>query len=102
MFVCPTCGVSRPGPELCADDGAALIDAHDEPLLGQSVGPYRLARRLGRGGMGAVYLGVHASIGSRVAVKVLLPIAAESPALVDRFFAEARAVNVIRHESIVN
>jgi len=52
--------------------------------------------------MGAVYLGVHPGIGSRVAVKVLSMAAAESRDTLERFFAEARAVNVIRHESIVN
>ncbi len=102
MFVCPSCGVSAPGPTFCTEDGTPLVDAADDALLGTPIGPYRLARRLGRGGMGAVYLGVHSSIGSRVAVKVLLPVAAETPTLVERFFAEARAVNVIRHESIVN
>jgi serine/threonine protein kinase len=102
MFVCPTCGLSAPSPGFCTDHGVPLADGSDDPLLGQVIGSYRLARRLGRGGMGAVYLGAHPGIGSRVAIKVLLPIAAESPALVERFFAEARAVNVIRHESIVN
>ena len=102
MFVCPACGQSGGAAGFCTEDGTALADASNDPLLGQTVGAYRLARVLGRGGMGAVYLGAHPGIGSRVAVKVLNPGAAESPALVERFFAEARAVNVIRHESIVN
>ena len=57
---------------------------------------------LGEGGMGQVYLGVHPGIGSRVAIKLLDPIAASRSDLVDRFFAEAMAVNRIRHENIVN
>src|SRR5262245_44082559 len=52
--------------------------------------------------MGEVYLAVHPGIGSRVAIKVLTYSAAENRNLVERFFAEARAVNVIRHEGIVN
>ena len=52
--------------------------------------------------MGEVYRGVQPQIGSRVAIKVLSHECAKSPALVERFFAEARAVNVIRHENIVN
>lgn len=73
----------------------------DDPLLGTTVGRYRIARSIGRGGMGEVYLGVQPSIHSRVAVKVLHD-TAMSRAVVDRFFAEARAVNVIRHENIVS
>src|SRR5688500_6402401 len=52
--------------------------------------------------MGRVYLAVQPAIGSRVAIKVLSPECSRDRALVDRFFAEARAVNLIRHESIVS
>ena len=49
-----------------------------------------------------MYHAVHPRIGSRVAIKVLSYAGAESPATVERFFTEARAVNLIRHEHIVN
>jgi serine/threonine protein kinase len=52
--------------------------------------------------MGQVYKGVHPAIGSRVAIKVLSGDLARHASLVERFFSEARAVNVIRHENIVN
>ena len=52
--------------------------------------------------MGTVYLGEHVSIGSRVAVKVLHEHLARYPELVQRFHAEARAVNLIGHENIVS
>ncbi|RKH31040.1 serine/threonine-protein kinase, partial [Corallococcus sicarius] len=52
--------------------------------------------------MGSVYLGEHESIGSRVAVKVLHEHLARYPELVQRFHAEARAVNLIGHENIVS
>ncbi len=73
-----------------------------DPLIGQQFGSFRLVRRLGRGGMGAVYLGEHVSIGSKVAVKVLHDHLAMYPELVLRFHAEARAVNLIGHENIVS
>ena len=52
--------------------------------------------------MGRVYKAVHPNIGSRVAIKVLSKECSENQSLVERFFAEARAVNLIRHEGIVN
>ncbi len=72
-----------------------------DELLGQVVGNFRIVRLLGRGGMGAVYLGEHTLIGSRVAMKFLHPHVASDPVLVQRFFSEARAVNLIGHENIV-
>ncbi len=74
----------------------------DESLIGTTVGSFRIGRKLGRGGMGTVFLGEHAIIGSKVAVKVLHPHLASNPSQVSRFYAEARAVNLIGHENIVN
>jgi serine/threonine-protein kinase len=73
-----------------------------DPLLGTEVAKYRLTRVLGAGGMGCVYLGVHPEIGSRVAIKVLAKEHAGSVQLVQRFFDEARAVNLIDHENIID
>jgi serine/threonine-protein kinase len=101
-FVCPECAKVEAAPGFCTEHGVSLADSASDPLLGQLVGSHRIARLIGRGGMGEVYLGVHPTIGSRVAVKLLAFEAALSPAMLDRFFAEARAVNVIRHEGIVN
>jgi serine/threonine protein kinase len=102
MFVCGECGQrydDRGG--YCPADGTPLV-ATDDPLLGTEVGRYRLSRLLGEGGMGRVYLAVQPVIGSRVAVKILSDQCAHDPELLDRFFAEARAVNLIRHENIVS
>ena len=71
-------------------------------MIGTTVGSYRIERQLAQGGMGTVFLGVHPGIGSRVAIKVLSDRCAQDPALVERFFSEARAVNLIKHESIIN
>jgi tRNA A-37 threonylcarbamoyl transferase component Bud32 len=72
-----------------------------DDLIGVAVGRYQIVRKLGEGGMGAVYLAEHASIGSRVAIKVLHAEFARRKSIVERFFAEAQAVNRIRHENIV-
>ncbi len=101
MYVCPECGTSAAQQGHCPRDGAPLRLA-DDPLLGQVLGSYYVARLVGAGGMGRVYLGVHPQIQSRVAIKVLGEECSKDRGLVERFFTEARAVNVIRHESIVN
>jgi serine/threonine protein kinase len=72
-----------------------------DPLVGGELGRYRVERMLGKGGMGRVYLGVHADTADRVAIKVIAERYAKDRDLLDRFFAEARAVDLIKHESIV-
>ena len=67
----------------------------------QYIGPYRIVRQLGAGGMGAVYEAIHSSISRRVALKVLHASVAQTPELITRFFNEARAVNLIEHPGIV-
>ncbi|HEU4728916.1 MAG TPA: serine/threonine-protein kinase [Kofleriaceae bacterium] len=102
MFVCPECGASQPVPGPCAADRTPVQPIGEDVLLGTAIGAYRVARLLGIGGMGRVYKGVHPTIGSRVAIKVLSRECSDRRDLVERFFAEAKAVNLIRHENIVN
>lgn len=64
-------------------------------------GSYDLVRLLGKGAMGNVYLATHRRLGKQVAIKVLRPEHCRDHALMQRFFQEARAVNEINHEHIV-
>ena len=70
-----------------------------------SLGRYRIERELGRGAMGAVYLGHDPRIGRPVAIKTLaLSQEFEGEALVEartRFFREARMAGRLRHADIV-
>lgn len=70
-------------------------------LPGTVLGSYRIIGEIGRGGMGCVYRAEHTSLGKVVALKVLGQNFAMYQEVVQRFFAEARAVNQIRHENIV-
>ncbi len=65
------------------------------------LGGYRIERLLGEGAMGEVFLATHVALGRPVAIKTLKPEVAADRSLTERFFAEARAVNIIRHENIV-
>ncbi len=71
------------------------------PTPGSEIGTYKILDLLGSGGMGQVFLAEHKKLGRRVALKLLLPEFAGNPEVVARFFHEARAVNQINHEHIV-
>jgi serine/threonine protein kinase len=70
-------------------------------MIGEQFGNYRAISLLGEGGMGAVYLAEHPTIGRRVAVKVLHRNFIRDENLLGRFLNEARAANAIRHPNII-
>ncbi|HEY1187226.1 MAG TPA: serine/threonine-protein kinase, partial [Gemmata sp.] len=65
------------------------------------LGSYRVLDRLGRGGMGSVFLAEHAVLGKRVAVKVLSDALRSDPDARKRFTREARAAAALAHPNIV-
>lgn len=65
-------------------------------------GEYRLLRKLGEGGFGAVYEAEHPLLKRRAAVKVLHRVADKDSDAVLRFISEAQAVNQIRNRHIVD
>jgi eukaryotic-like serine/threonine-protein kinase len=71
-------------------------------LIGQTIGNYLVTQKLGEGGMGAVYLAEHPSIGKKVALKVLHSEFSTNQEVAARFFHEAKAVNDIGHPNIVD
>ena len=68
---------------------------------GLRCGPYCLGDRLGRGGMGTVYLAerVDGEVKHRVAVKLLRP-GADDPLLRERFLAERQILATLSHRNI--
>ncbi len=68
--------------------------------IGQRVGHVRIERRLGRGGMGEVFLGYDEVLERPVAVKVLAPHARLSEASRARFLREARLLSKLDHPGI--
>ena len=73
----------------------------DQTLVGKRLGDYQILRRLGRGGMGAVYLAEQHSLKRRVAFKVLKPELAKDSVYVRRFHKEAQAAASLVHANIV-
>lgn len=68
---------------------------------GQKIGPYRVLRQIGEGGMASVFLAVQEQIDRPVAIKVLGAELAQDPQVARRFLNEARAVNIVRHPGLV-
>ena len=100
---CPECQTQYDDEIIhCPEDGLDLSRVEpDDELIGRAIGSYRVVKPLGKGGMGAVYMAEHPVIGSKVAIKFLHPQYATDKKIVDRFFNEARAVNVIGHDNIL-
>ena len=73
------------------------------PVLsdGELIGAYKVRSKIGNGGMGTVYLGEHALLGRKAAIKVLNPSVSGDEEVVQRFFNEARAVTQISDPGIV-
>jgi serine/threonine-protein kinase len=68
---------------------------------GSTLGPYRIERQIGRGGMSTVYAATHVRLDRAVALKVLLPSLAGDREFVQRFLTEARAAARLDYPQIV-
>ncbi len=94
----------------CASRHVGLADSFiARPMAQRNPAPgilldskYRLAERIGGGGMGDVYRADNVSTGKAVAIKFLHPELSDNADLAQRFFQEAQAVNRIRHPNIVD
>jgi eukaryotic-like serine/threonine-protein kinase len=101
MKECPTCKCCFPDDVgFCPDDGTTTTPSiTGEPILD---GRYQLERRLGQGGMGAVFKARHIFLKTQHAIKIILPdLVGNDPMLVTRFRQEALAAAAIRHQNII-
>jgi serine/threonine protein kinase len=83
---------------------ASTVCGFDPPAAGGEVGtlgPYRVVKELGRGGMGAVYAAVDTRLDRQIALKVMLPASAADANAKGRFLREARAAARIKHDNVV-
>ncbi|HEY1807294.1 MAG TPA: protein kinase, partial [Acidobacteriaceae bacterium] len=101
MKSCPVCDTDYPDEHsTCPTDGAVLIES-EELAPGSLVrGKYRIVCKLGRGGMGIVYLAEHLLLGRHVALKFLASELSRNPLFIKRFRNEARAAFRLRSANI--
>jgi eukaryotic-like serine/threonine-protein kinase len=89
--------------------GASLLDRgvayaanrvlRNEAATVQEIGPYRMVRAIGEGGMGVVFLAERTDLGSQAAIKILRD-AWLSPARRERFATEQRTLAGLNHPAI--
>ena len=83
-------------PKKAAVHGHILAD-------GDKIGKYVIDKRLGKGGMGEVYLATHEKLGIQRAIKILpKEIAEKNSQFLTRFIREAKTACEIRHSNVVN
>ncbi|MCI0343685.1 MAG: bifunctional serine/threonine-protein kinase/formylglycine-generating enzyme family protein [Planctomycetales bacterium] len=73
----------------------------EHPLIGKVIGGVRIEKKLGQGGMGAVFRGTQISLNRPVAVKVIAEAFISNEKYTSRFEREARAVAMLNHPNIV-
>jgi eukaryotic-like serine/threonine-protein kinase len=71
------------------------------PMVGRTVGSYRVEAKIGAGGMGEVYRAHDAKLGRLVALKMLPPALSSDPDRLRRFHGEARAISSLNHPHIL-
>ena len=101
MKECPKCRRCYPDETShCPQDGEPTAPTiSGEPTLDAR---YLLERRLGQGGMGAVFQARHIFLKTAHAIKVILPdLVGNDPMLTTRFRQEALAAAAIRHQNII-
>jgi eukaryotic-like serine/threonine-protein kinase len=103
VWCCSTCGaIYHKDFPRCPADGAEVVRAERDPLLGASVGHYTIDELLGEGGMGRVYLAHHTNLpNKRYAFKVLLGDHAASTMMRARFTREAERASQLDHPNVV-
>src|SRR5262245_50617482 len=83
-------GLSRP----------VWFDAHGVVVEGKTIGPYRLIRKLGEGGMGQVWLAEQSAPVRRVVALKLVRVGIYDDAVLRRFQAERQSLAMMEHPAI--
>jgi len=95
--------MGRRAQELLVTLQQAMATKKKDPFVGRAVlgGKFRILKKIGAGGMGAVYRAEEPDMGREVAIKILHPNLKGRADLVSRFRREARAMSQLRHPHTV-
>ena len=70
-------------------------------MIGKTLNHFKVLDRLGKGGMGEVYVAEDCKLKRKIALKVLPEEVARDPARLDRFQREAESIAALNHPNIV-
>jgi eukaryotic-like serine/threonine-protein kinase len=100
--LCPTCGTEYGDDQkFCPKDGSALRGTQQGDLIGSVIAErYHISKKLGEGGMGAVYLGEHVKMGRKSAIKVMSASMSNDAEAIARFNREAMNASRINHPNV--
>jgi serine/threonine protein kinase len=104
---CASCElvVAEAGLAITAEAGDLLEQTHHSTrglfAPGQLIASrYRIQARIGRGGMGEVYLAIDEELGERVALKTIASALGSDPILVEHFKQELRLARKVSHPNV--
>ncbi|MHB8874714.1 MAG: serine/threonine protein kinase [Myxococcaceae bacterium] len=106
LFICQGCGSEQTSWDgKCVKCGTTeiikLAQKTDKMVEKVVDGRYKIIRKLGQGGMGAVYLAESLGIGQRVALKFLKADLSEDAEIAKRFMTEAKSYALVAHPNAV-
>jgi len=106
QFICQQCGVAigqwADKCPACGSTQLFTLRPAVDPMEGRMVsGRYRILRKLGQGGMGAVYLAEQPGLGHKVALKFLNANLSQDEGIARRFLNEARSYGLVAHPNAV-
>jgi len=100
----PTRSSDTPAPDAplaLEEEFTSFLSAAQAPDEIGRLGPYRILKILGAGGMGVVFQAEDTKLKRPVALKAMRPALAGSPSSRQRFLREAQAAAAVRHDHVV-
>ncbi len=106
VFICQGCGAEHSSwggtcPHCGTSETIRLAPATDRLVDRVVKGKFKIIRKLGQGGMGAVYLAEQLGIGHRVALKFLKAEFSTDAEIAKRFLNEAKSYALVAHPNAV-
>ncbi|MFZ5442852.1 MAG: protein kinase domain-containing protein [Myxococcota bacterium] len=106
VFICQGCGAEHSSwsgkcPQCGTSETIRLSQSTDRMVDRVIKGKFKILRKLGQGGMGAVYLAEQLGIGHRVALKFLKSEFSTDPEIARRFLNEAKSYARVAHPNAV-
>lgn len=103
MKICPQCETGyHDSHDTCPTHGGLLSEIRDLRPGMLIRGTYRIVRKLGKGGMGAVYLAQHTLMDEPRALKFLSQELSEDENFTSRFLREVRTLRQVRNRNVVD